>query len=147
LGAKIDSALGKLVDDPSARNAAHIGEHEALDALAVRASVQRLTLLAFRPSLACVMATKRKPARKRTKRTGTTAASAAGRALSNPKATKPGKRAAASALAQTGRSARTGKKAATSAGRALRSKKTTRAGRSASGSALSQAGRRKKARK
>lgn len=77
-------------------------------------------------------------------RTSKKAASAAGKTLTNPKASRSAKSAAASALAQTGNNKVTGKKAGTAASKALSSSKGSKAGKSAAGSALTQRPTRRK---
>lgn len=79
-----------------------------------------------------------------TRRTGQRAASAAGKTLASPNATKAEKSAAASALAQTGSSDQTGRRAASAAGRTLGSANATKAEKSAAASALAQTPSRKK---
>ncbi len=77
--------------------------------------------------------------------TGSRAASAAGKALANPSATRAERSAAASALSQTpptGSPRQTGTKAASNAGKTLDSPSATKAERSAAASALSQTLRR-----
>lgn len=76
--------------------------------------------------------------------TGARAASAAGRTLSNPSATRAERSAAASALAQRGTTSQTSARAASAAGRALSDPGATRAERSAAASALAQRPSRKK---
>lgn len=78
--------------------------------------------------------------------TGSRAASAAGKTLASPSATKAERSAAASALSQTppaGSARQTGPKAATAAGQTLNSRGATKAERSAAASALSQTPRRR----
>ena len=77
------------------------------------------------------------------KQTGPRAASAAGRALGNPRATKTERSAAASALAQTRSTDQTGPRAASAAGATLANPKATKTERSVAASALAQTPARK----
>ncbi len=78
------------------------------------------------------------------RRTGPRAASAAGKTLSDSKATRAERSAAASALSQVASPDQTGRRAASAAGKTLSNPKATRAERSAAASALSQTPSRKK---
>lgn len=80
---------------------------------------------------------------KNTGQTGHRAASAAGKTLASPTATKSQRLAAASALAQTGSSDQTGRRAASAAGKTLGSSSATKAQKSAAASALAQTPTRK----
>lgn len=73
-----------------------------------------------------------------TRQTGPRAASAAGKTLASPNATKAQKSAAAGALAQTGSSDQTGLRAASAAGKTFGSAGATKAEKSAAASALAQ---------
>lgn len=81
----------------------------------------------------------------RTGSTGRAAASAAGKILASPSASKRAKSIAASDLAQVGNRKVTGKKAASAAGKTLRSKRSSKATRKVAASDLSQAARKKRA--
>jgi hypothetical protein len=81
---------------------------------------------------------------KNTRQTGPRAASAAGKTLANPSATKPEKSAAASALAQAKTADQTGPRAASAAGKTLVSPSATKPEKSAAASTLSQTPNRKK---
>ena len=73
------------------------------------------------------------------RQTGAKAASAAARTLTNPKATKEEKSAAASALSQAPKSTgQTGAKAASAAGKTLTNPKATKEEKSAAASTLAQ---------
>jgi hypothetical protein len=74
----------------------------------------------------------------KSERTSRAAASAAGRTLSNPKASAAVKSAAASALTQRGSSEVTSKAAASKAAKVLSSPTASKAAKSAAGSALTQ---------
>lgn len=77
--------------------------------------------------------------------TGGRAASAAGKTLANPSATRAERSAAGSALSQTpptGRPRQTGAKAASNAGKTMNNPAATKSERSAAASALSQTPRR-----
>ena len=78
------------------------------------------------------------------RQTGPRAASAAGKTLASPSATKAQKAAAASALAQTGSKDQTGPRAASAAGKTLASPSATKAQKAAAASALAQAPSHKK---
>jgi hypothetical protein len=79
-----------------------------------------------------------------TRRTGPRAESDAGKTLASSDATKAGKAAAASALAQTKTSDQTGPRAASAAGKTLGSAGATKAEKAAAASALAQTPSRKK---
>jgi hypothetical protein len=81
---------------------------------------------------------------KNTRQTSPRAASAAGKTLASPNATKPEKSAAASALAQAKSPDQTGPRAASAAGKTLASPNATKPEKSAAASALAQTPSRKK---
>jgi hypothetical protein len=72
------------------------------------------------------------------KKTGSKAATAASKTLSNPSAGKKSKSAAGSAQAQSGTKKVTSKKAASAASKTLLDGRTSKASKSSAGSALSQ---------
>lgn len=71
-------------------------------------------------------------------RTGRKAASAAGKTLRSPSASKSAKRAAASDLSQVGNSRRTGRAAASAASKTLRSPSASKSAKRAAASDLAQ---------
>jgi hypothetical protein len=82
--------------------------------------------------------------RKNQESTGKKAASAAGKTLSNPNASKAAKSAAASALTQYKSKEVTGAKAASNAGKTLANPNSSKAAKSAAASALTQRANKKK---
>jgi hypothetical protein len=80
----------------------------------------------------------------KSEKTGSGAASAAGKTLASKNATKAQKSAAASALTQVGSNEQTSAKAASKAGKVLASPKSSKAAKSAAASTLTQRPNKKK---